>query len=139
MPLSSLAESACIGDDLAGRSVLIHSARQAPAVQALLELDGQARRMVLAPPDANPDHLDAVIQAASIDTLVTDDLVPRRNLDVLGPTVRSTRATPLQPRFDTEWVLFTSGTTGAPKLVPHMLDWADRADHRDRRDLEHDV
>ncbi len=107
---------------LQGRSVLIQTVQQLPAALALLELDGVARRLVLAPPDAAPEHLDAIICQAEIDTLLTDDPAPRTGLRVLrcnsGLVPRRTR---YAMECDTEWVLFTSGTTGAPKLVSHTL------------------
>lgn len=107
---------------LEGRSVLIQTAQQLPAVLALIELDGAVRRLVLAPPDAAPAHLDTVIAQAEIDVLIADDPTPRPGLRVLtcnpGLVPRPSRRAALH---DTEWVLFTSGTTGAPKLVSHTL------------------
>ncbi len=107
---------------LDGCSVLIHSARQLPAVLAMLELDGVARRMALAPPDMTPAHLDAAIAQAGIDTLITDDPTPRAGLRMLACGSDLTpRPNRREAVCDTEWVLFTSGTTGAPKLVSHTL------------------
>ncbi len=107
---------------LAGRSVLIRTAQQLPAVLSLLELDGVARRLVLVPPDVSPAHLDAVIATAEIDAVITDDEAPNAGLRCLTCNLD------LMPRVaervalcDTEWVLFTSGTTGAPKLLSHTL------------------
>ena len=38
----------------------------------MLEIDGIARRMLLCPPDLNADHLQALIEDAEIDAVVTD-------------------------------------------------------------------
>jgi len=103
-------------------SVLVHTARQLPAALAALELDGVARRLVLAPPDTTPAHLDDAIAQAGIDTLITDDPAPRPGVRVLfcGADL-APRLNRAEALHDTEWVLFTSGTTGAPKLVSHAL------------------
>lgn len=107
---------------LAGCSVLIHTARQLPTALALLKLDGVARRLALAPPDLTSAQLDAAIVQAGIDTLITDDLAPRAGVQVLPcSSDLCPRLDRPQTLFDTEWVLFTSGTTGAPKLVSHAL------------------
>jgi len=107
---------------LEGCSVLVHTARQLPAALAALELDGVVRRLVLAPPDTTPAHLDDAIAQAGIDTLITDDPAPRPGARVLfcGSDL-APRLNRAEASHDTEWVLFTSGTTGAPKLVSHTL------------------
>ena len=38
----------------------------------MIEIDGIVRRMLLCPPDLNPDHLDALMSDAEIDAVVTD-------------------------------------------------------------------
>ena len=107
---------------LQGRSVLIHTERQLPAALAMLGLDGFARRLALAPPDLAPAHLDAAIAQAGIDTLITDDPTPRAGIQVLpSSSDLAFRPGRTEPVCHTEWVLFTSGTTGAPKLVSHTL------------------
>jgi len=110
------------GAALKGCSVLVHTARQLPATLAALELDGVVRRLVLAPPDTTPAHLDDAIAQAGIDTLITDDPAPRPGVRVLfcGSDL-APRLNRAAAAHDTEWVLFTSGTTGAPKLVSHTL------------------
>ena len=102
-----------------GRSVLISANRQLPAVQALLALDGVARRLVLCPPDLHPDHLAAVIAEAEVEMVVSDGSGP----GVAAPLPIEPIPTPSLVESDvpTEWLLMTSGTTGRPKLVVHSL------------------
>ena len=105
---------------LAGRSVLIRTETQLSAALTLIELDGLARRMVLAPPDLKQSDLPAILAGAEIDAVVCDgdhpDFGPGLLLAVPGPL------TPLHEdgeARDTEWVMLTSGTTGTPKMVVH--------------------
>lgn len=107
---------------IAGRSVLIMVDRQIDAARALVALDGQARRMVLAPTDLKPGQVAKVVTDAEIDLVVTDDGLPLAELAGLacvGVEALGVQATP--SLHETEWVLATSGTTGMPKLVAHTL------------------
>jgi acyl-coenzyme A synthetase/AMP-(fatty) acid ligase len=111
---------------LQDRSVLIATRDQLTSALALIELDGVARRLTLLPPDAPREHLPAVIADAAIDTLLCDDAT--REDDHFGLALRVTcrpQINPVaRPHVDpqaTEWVMFTSGTTGLPKMVRHSL------------------
>lgn len=111
-------------DDLAGKSVLISVSSQYDAALAMLELDGVAARMVITPPDFSSGTLASAIAQARVDAIVCDDAdkdfgaaAPRIFVSEPAPEGRA-RAEPIA----TEWVLPTSGTTGAPKLVAHRLD-----------------
>jgi len=58
--LETLAHRSSLGgalERLRGRSVLIATRDQLPAALALIELDGVARRLVLATPDLPAEHL----------------------------------------------------------------------------------
>ncbi|WP_297297042.1 AMP-binding protein [uncultured Methylovirgula sp.] len=110
--------------DIAGRSIVLTTHDQLAAAQALVALDGTARRIVLCPPDLPLTYLAAIAADAEADAIVTDreetdfaghDLPPR--MACKGPLQPSQAAAPIV----TEWVLLTSGTTGVPKMVVHSL------------------
>jgi acyl-coenzyme A synthetase/AMP-(fatty) acid ligase len=111
--------------NLSGRSVVIATASQLTAALALIELDGIARRLLILPPDVDPDHLGALIAGAEIDAVVTDETVPPRLAGLPVSVVCTPRivslAEPPPARERTEWLLLTSGTTGVPKMVAHGL------------------
>ncbi len=100
--------------------------RQLPAALALIELDGVAGRMLLCPPDLAPEHLAGIMAEAQVHAIVTDGTGPASSLTAGVPVIAChgdcDRPAPVLTRDqDTEWLLFTSGTTGRPKLVVHTL------------------
>jgi acyl-coenzyme A synthetase/AMP-(fatty) acid ligase len=127
--LSNFAKGSALngrGHELCGRSVLIATVDQLVAVAALIELDGVARRIVLYPPDLSLEHLPFVARSAAVDAIVSD----RATIGVETPGVTSfihcderivPRVSDRSVPHQTEWILLTSGTTGAPKLVVHTL------------------
>jgi acyl-coenzyme A synthetase/AMP-(fatty) acid ligase len=128
LSLSDLAANTGLGAaraGLAGRSVLVRTSAQLGAAQALVELDGLAARIVLSPPDLAAEHLPAVIENAGIDAIVTDVedaalIGLGLPIHILTPPRRPVLETDAPSRA-TEWLLFTSGTTGTPKMVIHTL------------------
>jgi acyl-CoA synthetase (AMP-forming)/AMP-acid ligase II len=112
---------------LRGARVILIAETQLAAALALLELDGLARRIVLCTPDLSPRYLAEVKALAGADVVVSERPVPeleQAGLPRVAPGALSPRAgaaapTPLEA--PTEWALFTSGTTGPPKLAVHTL------------------
>lgn len=110
---------------LAGRSVMLVVGDQLAAACAMIDLDGLVGRLMVAPPDLNPDHIGSIVADAGIEAIVTDRDPAR--FPAFGPLpVHRCGGVPVPffpdavPR-QTAWVLSTSGTAGAPKLVEHTL------------------
>jgi acyl-coenzyme A synthetase/AMP-(fatty) acid ligase len=113
-------------EELRSRSVLVATRDPLTAALALIELDGVARRLVLCPPDLAPEHVPYVIATADVDAIVSDQAATDIGASGVGGTVAC--APHIVPAnvvrtqsHVTEWVLFTSGTTGVPKMVFHTL------------------
>ena len=109
-------------DALAGKAVLIRTRDQLSAALLLIELDSVAKRLIIAPPDLDDAHLLFVIEDGQVDAVV-GDLPPAEHLAVahvpLTEPQPRTRSSIAHRR--SEWVMFTSGTTGRPKMVAHSL------------------
>ena len=124
VPLLRLREGSPFSEPLEtfwDKSVLLATDRQLTTALATLMLDGIARRLFFCTPDLTP-CLAALIAETGADVVVSDQ--PLRVPDVpvcichdhvIGPAGALTSAA------DTDWVLFTSGTTGKPKMVVHSL------------------
>ena len=120
---SSLSEQR---DTLRGRSVLIATQEQLTAALALIELEGIAARLVLCPPGRSLAEIRLIALEAEATALIVDESVETYISASLGTVVEcSLSLKPIDPqderRQSTEWILLTSGTTGAPKLVSHSL------------------
>ncbi|WP_024518428.1 fatty acid--CoA ligase family protein [Bradyrhizobium sp. Tv2a-2] len=111
--------------ELSGRSVLLALSGQLLSAIAMIELDGIARRMLLCPPDLNPDHVQALVSDAEIDAIVTDQ--PLRWSDsgvylIVGAHLPEHGAPEITTERATDWLMLTSGTSGVPKIVSHTLE-----------------
>src|SRR3982075_1080327 len=114
--LSNILEETCLVGrfgQLAGRSVLLAVTDQLISAIAMTEIDGVARRMLLCPPDLNPEHIKSLIEDAGIDAVVTDQPARWTGSEVYlvvaarAPVHTSTRA---KTGRATEWLMLTSGT-----------------------------
>src|SRR5262249_20280383 len=127
--LDHLVHGSSLGGDLTaldGACVLVLTFDQLTAALTLIELDGVARRMILCPADFPREHLPAGIAKAGVDAIVSDE--DTRELRRLGVPLHVTCTPAIAPDAATqpggrrsEWILFTSGTTGVPKMVVHTL------------------
>jgi acyl-coenzyme A synthetase/AMP-(fatty) acid ligase len=111
---------------LVGRSVLLLARNQLAAALALIEMDGVAGRIIICPPDVPSEHLPSVVAKGDVDAIVSDHNPPDHGLGVdlriaCGLAITPVRDEQVEHR-QTEWVLLTSGTTAAPKMVMHSLD-----------------
>jgi acyl-coenzyme A synthetase/AMP-(fatty) acid ligase len=111
--------------ELAGRSVLVAVRDQFAAALALIELDGFANRLIVCTPDVPSEHLPSVLANAGVDAIVSDH---GRSDKGLGVSIQVLCNGAISPSKEipvaccgTEWVLLTSGTTGAPKMVAHSF------------------
>ncbi len=130
VPLASLDRASCLGGQLEvlrGRSVVVAIRDQLTAATALLELDGVARRMVVCTPDLSAEHLPHVVRSAQANTWLGDaaSSAAPEGVGLELALEADPQPEPCEVRrgasLATEWVLLTSGTTGAPKLVAHTL------------------
>jgi acyl-coenzyme A synthetase/AMP-(fatty) acid ligase len=126
--LTTIAGDTCLGGrlaELSGRSVLLAISGQFLSALAMLEIDGVGRRMLLCPPDLNPDHIQALLADAEIDAIVTDQAerfaaTGIKLIIIADEQLQS--VTPAQTERSTEWLMLTSGTLGLPKIVGHTLE-----------------
>ncbi|HLY51425.1 MAG TPA: fatty acid--CoA ligase family protein [Steroidobacteraceae bacterium] len=97
------------------------------AALAMLELDGVAARMVLCPAALDPAQIPHVIREGGTDSAIVDradSLDGIEGIDrrvTIDPGQLRASSSPQVSSAPTEWILLTSGTTSAPKLVRHRL------------------
>ncbi len=110
---------------LAGRTVVLCAEDPVLSAAALVELDGLAGSILLCPPELTQDQIGACARISGADAYVSE--CPLAGLAPMGlQWIRidpsAAPAAPRQPGTrSTKWILSTSGTSGAPKLVVHDL------------------
>jgi acyl-coenzyme A synthetase/AMP-(fatty) acid ligase len=104
----------------AGSSVILAPKSQLAAAVSMIALDGVAARLVVCPPDLGGDRLAQIEALSHAEVKVSgESLTSTLDFDI---DTRSQSAANGELRHGpTQWVLPTSGTTGAPKLVSHRL------------------
>ena len=113
IPVADLAASSCLGGrlaELSGRSVLVAVTDQLRTGIAMIELDGIARRMLLCPPDLNPEHIPSLIDDAEIDAVVCDDPAAWKSAGVSLIVMASLpikAAVPMKNERATDWLMLT--------------------------------
>ena len=127
---------------LYGRCVMIRTGSQMAAARALMELEGVARRIVLCPPELPDAECLYSALSAGVEVVILDEpwnaadgqdmehvllaeLTPTAVLPAFYPAESESQdvseSGPERPTLETEWILLTSGTTDAPKLVVHTF------------------
>ena len=127
--LEALARGTSLGGALPalhGRAILLAMKHQLASALALIELDGVARRLILCPPDLSAEHRRHVIENAGVDAILSDGDASEWDDGgaclhfIGGSTIRPATAHAMCDQR-TDWVMLTSGTSGAPKMVLHDL------------------
>jgi acyl-coenzyme A synthetase/AMP-(fatty) acid ligase len=105
---------------------------------ALIELDGVAGRIIICPPDLPSDYLPTVIAKGEVDAIVSDTKPSAQG--EMGTPTRVICSSEIKPgsgerteACSTEWVLLTSGTSGAPKMIVHSLESLTNCIHNERK------
>jgi acyl-coenzyme A synthetase/AMP-(fatty) acid ligase len=127
--LSDLARGSTLGgriEELRGRTVLLSTSNQLSAAFALAQLDGVARRIVLCTPDLPLEHMPAIMATAEVDVAVSDRSASEIDIGNIPLISCSSKIAPSEAAggresVATEWILFTSGTSGVPKMVVHSI------------------
>ena len=114
--------------------VAVGSRDLATMARALAALDGAVTALCAIPPQLDGDDLNAVLEQGEFDYAIVDEVDKRRSAFEAAGAVCLSSDEALSERVDeaafdgaTRWLVPTSGTTAAPKLVVHTLESLARA------------
>ncbi len=126
--LTDFLQQTCLigrSDELSARSVLLAVSDQLIAAIAMMEIDGLASRLLVWPPDLRTEQVRALIEAADIDAIVTDQ--PPRWSGVGVYQVAAARLPVWSPararaRRTTEWLTLMLDTPDKPQMICHTSE-----------------
>lgn len=106
-------------------TILLRTKDQLGFTLALIDLDGHAGRLILCPPDLSASNTMQVLINHHVTHVYDDtnleDLPLPPGVGRLEPGATPQPVATCKPFCDTQWLLFTSGTSGTPKLVAHSF------------------
>lgn len=109
---------------LYGNNVALNFESEVTLAKWLLFLDGRVNRIIIIPSDLTPLQLQKYLSQSETSQLISDRSLSYDCIETFNVNTATVDSTSTQIKTEliaSEWVIFTSGTTGSPKLVKHSL------------------
>lgn len=114
----------------AGKSIALCLRHVSALAKCIILLDGVCPQIMLMPREANLDVMKHLLVSGNVKTVISDYLtVDDCPLPILAFTTSYGNVPSY--KYETKWLLPTSGTTGTPKLIPHTISSLSRTVKRD--------